>query len=162
MICNKDMCSTIPKLGNVHVKGAAQCRRSEKSPWIICILLQGMINAISFSPTAVIGFSPYAPLPLRTWSRRTKMFLLLAQGFIERIVLQVYIIILLLFYSTFIPGGECQEENKEKEIHQLWDGESEFWDKSNPPDAFTPLPSFAFAFIGKFLLSGLHKAVRLC
>lgn len=48
-----------------------------------------MINAISFSPTAVIGFSPYAPLPLQTWSRRTKMFLLLAQGWIKRIVLQV-------------------------------------------------------------------------
>lgn len=52
------------------------------------------------------------------------MFLLLAQGWIKRIVLQVYIIIILLFYSAFLPGGECQEENKEKEIHPLWDGES--------------------------------------
>lgn len=52
------------------------------------------------------------------------MFLLLAHGWIRRIVLQVYITI--LFYSAFIPGGECQEENKEKEIHQLWDGEAEF------------------------------------
>lgn len=84
-----------------------------------------MINAISFSPAAaVIGFSPYAPLPLQTRGMRTKMFLLLAQGWIKRIVLQVYIIIILLFYSAFIPGGECQEENKEKEIHQLWDGET--------------------------------------
>lgn len=53
------------------------------------------------------------------------MFLLLAQGWIKRIVLQVYIIIILRSYSAFTPGGECQEENKEKEIHQLWDGESE-------------------------------------
>lgn len=53
------------------------------------------------------------------------MFLLLAQGWIKRIVLQVYIIIILLSHSTFIPGGERQEENKEEEIHQLWDGESE-------------------------------------
>lgn len=53
------------------------------------------------------------------------MFLLLAQGWIKRIVLQVYIIIILRSHSAFIPGGECQEENKEEEIHQLWDGESE-------------------------------------
>lgn len=51
------------------------------------------------------------------------MFLLLAQGWIKRIVLQVYIIIILRSHSAFIPGGECQEENKEEEIHQLWDGE---------------------------------------
>lgn len=54
------------------------------------------------------------------------MFLLLAQGWMKRIALQVYIIIILLLYSAVIPGGECQEENKEKEIHQLRDGESEF------------------------------------
>lgn len=52
------------------------------------------------------------------------MYLLLAQGWIKRIVPQVYIIITLLSYSAVIPGGECQEENKEKEIHQLRDGES--------------------------------------
>lgn len=54
------------------------------------------------------------------------MFLLLAHGWIRRIVLHVYIIITLLFSSASIPGGECQEENKEKEIHQLWDGEADF------------------------------------
>lgn len=53
------------------------------------------------------------------------MFLLLTQGWMRRTVLKVYIIIILGFYSASIPGGECQEENKEKEIHQLWDGESE-------------------------------------
>lgn len=71
------------------------------------------------------GFSPYAPLPLQTWSRVDKdVFLLLAHGWIRRSVLHAYITV--LFYSAFIPGGECQEENKEKEIHQLWDGEAEF------------------------------------
>lgn len=50
-----------------------------------------------------------------------------------------YCIIILLFYSTFTPGGERQEENKEKEIHPLWDGEAQFWDKRKPPGALTPL-----------------------
>lgn len=42
----------------------------------------------------------------------------------KRIVLQVNIVIILCFYSAFMPGGERKEETKEKEIHQLWDGET--------------------------------------
>lgn len=76
------------------------------------------------------------------------MLLLHAQGWIKTIVLQVYIIIVPLFNSAFIPGGECQEENKEKEIHQLWDGE--FYDES------------IIIFIRKFSLNGLYEALQLC
>lgn len=57
-----------------------------------------------------------------------------------------------LLYSTLTPGGECQEKNQEKEIHQLWDGEWELWDKSGALKAVACLPSFGFAFIIKFLL----------
>lgn len=45
------------------------------------------------------------------------------------------------FLSADIPGGECEEENKEKEIHQLRDGESEYWDKRKPPGEPPPLLS---------------------
>lgn len=77
------------------------------------------------------------------------MFLLLAQGWIKRIVLQVYIIIILLFYAAFIPGGERQEENKEKEIHQLWDGESEI--RANLPVHSHPCSPLLWYSAGSFL-----------
>lgn len=96
---------------------------------IICISLGAVINAISFQTSSVIGLSPDAPLTSKTWSTRTKMILLLAQGRIKRIMLQVNMILIPRFSAAVTPGGERQEENKEEEIHQLWDGESEFWDK---------------------------------
>ena len=122
-------------------------------------LLLAMINAISFSPGAVIGFGPYAPLPSQTWSKRTKMFLLLAQGWIKRIVLQVYIplnLLLLFFHSSFTPGDECQEENKEKEIHQLWDGETSKIRANSPLHSHPGSPQLDVSSEWR------HEAVQLC
>lgn len=67
------------------------------------------------------------------------MFLLLAQGWMEGIVLQVYIVIILCSCPAFIPGGESKEETKEKEIYQLWHGEANIKDAFH---SFTHLQLF--------------------
>lgn len=85
------------------------------------------------------------------------MFLLLAQGWIKKIVLQVYIIVILLLSSSFTPGGECQEESKEEEIQPLRDGEADLLVHTQPLH-----PPFAFVFMRKFPPSGLHEAAQLC
>lgn len=80
------------------------------------------------------------------------MFLLLAQGWIERIVLQVHIVIILCSCPAFIPGGESKEETKEKEIHQLWHSKA---DIKNIFHSFAPpLPS---VFTKRFPLSRFRK-----
>lgn len=67
------------------------------------------------------------------------MFLLLAQGWMEGIVLQAHIVIILCTCPAFIAGGESQEETKEKEIYQLWHGEANIKD---PFHSFTHLQRF--------------------
>lgn len=129
IICcwDRDICSTIPELGNVHVKYTAQCR----------VVIKKYLAARHDQCYLILTHCSYwiqslCFITLTDMEQEDKdAFITCRRVDNKNSATTLHYHYPLLFYPASTPGGECQEENKEKEIHQLRNGESKFSDKSS-------------------------------
>lgn len=89
-------------------------------------------------PPQLLDSVPMLHYPYRHGVGGQRCFYYLPKGGQKEMCCKFMLSLSSFFNSAFIPGGECQEENKEEEIHQLWDGETQFSDKRKPPGALAP------------------------